>query len=187
MRYTKEVLAPIVKRNISVARVCRELGINLSGGSNSHISRMIDKFEIDRSHFKGQRSNFGENHKGGFRKKQYEEILVLRDPKKHRLPGRVLRRALLESGRPKQCGYCGLFEWRGKPILLVPDHSNGKFWDNRKENLVLSCPNCHSQTETFAGRNNRIQCPIGGTADAHGLDPCSFGSGSSNLSSGTKV
>jgi hypothetical protein len=25
--------------------------------------------------------------------------------------------------------------------------------DNRLENLRLRCPNCHSQTDTFAGRN----------------------------------
>ena len=32
-------------------------------------------------------------------------------------------------------------------------HINGDRLDNRLENLELLCPNCHSQTETFAGRN----------------------------------
>jgi 5-methylcytosine-specific restriction endonuclease McrA len=34
-------------------------------------------------------------------------------------------------------------------------HINGDRLDNRLENLELLCPNCHSQTETFAGRNGR--------------------------------
>jgi 5-methylcytosine-specific restriction endonuclease McrA len=34
-------------------------------------------------------------------------------------------------------------------------HVNGDNTDNRLENLQLLCPNCHSQTESFSGRNKR--------------------------------
>jgi hypothetical protein len=34
-------------------------------------------------------------------------------------------------------------------------HINGDRFDNRVENLELLCPNCHSQTDTFGGRNSR--------------------------------
>jgi hypothetical protein len=33
-------------------------------------------------------------------------------------------------------------------------HVNGERHDNRLENLRLLCPNCHSQTDNFAGRKN---------------------------------
>ena len=52
-----------------------------------------------------------------------------------------------------ECSSCGIFEWNEKPITLQLDHINGDSSDHRKDNLQLLCPNCHSQTETWCGRN----------------------------------
>src|SRR5436309_2821566 len=78
------------------------------------------------------------------------------------LKARLLREGLLEP----HCYTCGLTEWLGKPLTLVLDHINGVRNDNRLANLRLLCPNCHSQTPTFAGRNakhpsrrKRYYCP----------------------------
>jgi len=43
--------------------------------------------------------------------------------------------------------------WNGKPLVLQLDHVNGVSNDNRLENLRFLCPNCHSQTLTYSGRN----------------------------------
>jgi len=43
--------------------------------------------------------------------------------------------------------------WCGEPIVLHLDHINGVRNDNRRENLRFLCPNCHSQTTTYCGRN----------------------------------
>lgn len=46
-------------------------------------------------------------------------------------------------------------EWLGKPITLHLDHINGDNTDHRKENLWWLCPNCHTQTPTYTGRNRK--------------------------------
>jgi transposase len=53
------------------------------------------------------------------------------------------------------CEGCGLSEWRGRPLTLQLHHLNGDAMDHRVENLTLLCPNCHTQTDNWGGRNVR--------------------------------
>lgn len=65
------------------------------------------------------------------------------------LKGRLLQAGLLQPA----CSECGLTEWRGRPLSLALHHRNGNNKDNRLDNLQMLCPNCHSQTPNFSGRN----------------------------------
>ena len=67
--------------------------------------------------------------------------------------GSVRRRIIKDNLMPYLCTECGLKEWRGGPLSLHLDHINGIADDHRIENLRWLCPNCHSQSPTYAGRN----------------------------------
>lgn len=65
-----------------------------------------------------------------------------------------LKLRLVSAGlKDARCEHCGAKRWSGKPLNLALHHINGDRLDNRLENLQLLCPNCHSQTDTYAGRN----------------------------------
>jgi DNA-binding CsgD family transcriptional regulator len=67
-----------------------------------------------------------------------------------------LKARMIASGlKENRCELCGIDSWLGAPLSLALHHVNGDRLDNRLENLQLLCPNCHSQTENFAGRKAR--------------------------------
>ena len=81
----------------------------------------------------------------------------LEENKKLIVEGKITNRPtihkVLETLFGSACSVCGITEHNSKPIKCQVDHINGDSTNNKLENLRLLCPNCHSQTDTFAGRN----------------------------------
>jgi hypothetical protein len=156
MRYTRESLEQAVRSSTSVMGVIAVLGRRMTGGTHSHVKRLIGKYGLDTSHFHGKGSNRGASHTGGLEKLQPEDVLVYNRRKGLREKAHYLRAALLAIGVKEYCVECGLKpEWNGRPLRLPIDHKNGDPVDCRRENLRFMCPNCHSQTDTF-GTKRRL-------------------------------
>lgn len=66
---------------------------------------------------------------------------------------RGMIRGVLKREFGHQCFECGLSEWRGNSIPLEVDHIDGNAGNNDFSNLRLLCPNCHSITDTWKGKN----------------------------------
>jgi 5-methylcytosine-specific restriction endonuclease McrA len=64
----------------------------------------------------------------------------------------ILNNKLIEY----KCNNCPNIGYHNEqPLILHLEHKNGVNNDNRLENLCFLCPNCHSQTATYCGRNAR--------------------------------
>lgn|GEM_PF-1850995 len=55
----------------------------------------------------------------------------------------------------EQCNKCKLSKWLDEKITLELEHIDGNHQNNKRENLEALCPNCHSLTPTWRGRNKQ--------------------------------
>lgn len=152
VRWTKDVLEPVVAASTNMCEVLRRLGLDVVGGHHTHISRRVKALHIDTSHFSAP------NRAGERRSRQPAlSLLVMQEPgRARRIPSDRLRRAMAAHGVPECCASCGTEPlWRGRPLPLEVDHIDGDWRNNRLENLRLLCPNCHSATDTYRGRAKR--------------------------------
>jgi 5-methylcytosine-specific restriction endonuclease McrA len=145
----------IIKNSKSISEVLRKLEMRIAGGNSLTIKKYIEKYNINLEHF-----DIDELRVKNLRKYldgvkiPIEEILIEGSTYNNgtHLKRRILDDKLIEY----KCVDCSnIGEWNGKSITLQLDHINGINDDNRLENLRFMCPNCHSQTETYAGKNKK--------------------------------
>ena len=77
--------------------------------------------------------------------------------KRHAAPfnelGWDIKRKVVIEQQEHKCSRCGISEWMNNPISLEVDHIDGDNSNDDRSNLEALCPNCHSQTSTWRGRN----------------------------------
>lgn len=143
---TKQQLEKITSGCLSYAEVLQQLGIAVLGSNYKTLKKYIDKYEINVSHFNSKRRGKPskiENNDLFIENSQYCRSTVRK---------RVIEEGLIEY-KCSKCGNPG--EWMGVSLSLQLEHKNGINNDDRLENLEFLCPNCHSQTPTYAGRNRQ--------------------------------
>lgn len=141
-----ETFIEIVKNANTYSDCLRALGLTTNGGSSTDIlKRRISELKCDISHF--HNTNKGSSNA----KYSLDEILV--ENSTYANLSRLKERLVKEGRMEYKCEKCGISEWLGQPLSLHLDHRNGINNDHRQENLRFLCPNCHSQTDTYAGKN----------------------------------
>jgi len=149
----KSELDKVVKNNSTFSSILKIYDLLPKGGNTRTLKNRLDHDNIDYSHIiQGKSSN--KNRKFFVNKIPLIDVLVENSSyNRGRLKNRLINQNLLEN----KCSGCGLDPfWNGNKLILQLDHINGISNDNRLNNLRLLCPNCHSQTDTFANKKRRI-------------------------------
>ena len=138
--FSKEELSQIVAESSSFAQVAEKLGyVKRGGGTIESIHKMCEYYNFNTSHFLGQASN-----KGKFDYNRFQN-------------GNAIKSSNMVDAivalRGHKCEKCGLEVWLDQPITLEVHHKDGNHLNNELDNLQLLCPNCHSYTENWRGKN----------------------------------
>ena len=139
-----------VKKSKTYSQTLRALGVQAKGANFRTLKKYISKLNLDISHF-----CFGKNFDlDRIKNSRYiltpEEMFIENSltNTKH-IRNTLIKLKLIDY----KCQMCGITHWQNQELSLHLDHINGTNSDNRLENLRFLCPNCHSLTETYCGRN----------------------------------
>jgi len=153
-RWSDESLIDAVKTSYTMSTVLEKLGMKKnSSGNYTTVKHHIKRLGIDTSHFLGRGYLKGKTHNWS-KTKPLNEILIENSQYIHtsNLKKRLLKEGIFE----RKCYCCNRTEWMGKPIPIEIEHKDGDRYNNRIENLTLLCPNCHSFTLTYRGKNKKL-------------------------------
>lgn len=139
-----DLLKDIVKNSFNMHMIIKSLGLIGRHDIYKNLQKRLDLDKIDYSHLSSKT-------RSSYQLRNIDSVLVKNSCySRHALKNRLFKLGLLKN----QCIICGqLPKWNEKPLVLHIDHINGISNDNRIENLRILCPHCHSQTDTFGGRN----------------------------------
>lgn len=141
--FSEQEQRSVVSRCSSMAQLLKELGYGTVHGNQSiTVKRRLEKYGISTDHFNSSqcRSN-----------RSTENVFV----KNSTANQTTLRRWYIKGNYSEyKCAICGQDPiWNGRDLVLTLDHTDGNNSNNVLSNLRWLCPNCHSQTRTFAGKN----------------------------------
>jgi DNA-binding CsgD family transcriptional regulator len=179
----RRAVAELLNHGLGIAEIARRLGVSkptvcyharkLGVPSRQEFARRFDWVEIKRVYESGVamrecRKQFGFStqawadavRRGDIvprsRLIPLDTLLVVgRRTNRTHLKGRLIAEGLKEN----RCEQCGIAEWQHKPLNVQLHHVNGDGTDNRLENIRFLCGNCHSQTDTYGGRNGHRRRP----------------------------
>ena len=151
-KLSKEYVEEVVKNCKTIADFCRKVGWQPRGANYQIFHKYVYEYGLDISHFTGGKTNIGGVLTKNLKTKSDE---YLHENSFKITTNRLLKKLLEEGKKERKCECCGNTEWNGKPIPLELHHINGKHNDNRIENLMILCPNCHAQTDNYRGKGLR--------------------------------
>lgn len=153
--YTPTELQKLLDESDSYADVLRKARMNAHGANPRTLKKVISEYNLDETKLNENRHNLftrcSEHAKKANVKYSLDDIFAGKHPGYQ--SSRLLERLVAEGYKNMKCERCGIIDWMGQVISFHLHHKDGDHDNNSLDNLEILCPNCHSQTDNFAGKN----------------------------------
>ena len=154
-KYSKEELQKLLDESASYGEILSKIGLGKKGKNPDTLKRIIAEYNLDETKLNQNRHNkYVECAKGTHFKTRIPLSKILKKNSTYQ-SHRLLLRLYEEGIKIPKCEHCGITEWNGKPLSFHLHHEDGDSTNNEISNLKVACPNCHSQTENYAGKSSR--------------------------------
>lgn len=149
--YSDEEFKNIVDLSDSFSDIKKRLGYKTtSGGVSSLIKKRVEKLNLDLSKFTRNKDKRILN----LKRATFDITEILIENSNYTNRDRLKIRLVSEKILKYECEICkNNGTWNNERLSLQLDHKNGISNDNRINNIRFLCPNCHSQTINFSGKN----------------------------------
>ena len=135
--YTNEDIITYSKEVKSIAGLLKKLDLRIAGGNYTNIKRLLQKLNVDCSHWTGSAWSKDQQ------LKDWSDYTRVEQLKPHLL-----------KDKGNTCNSCKLDSWMDKPIPLEVHHLDGDRTNNDYINLELLCCNCHALTHNWRGKKS---------------------------------
>ncbi len=134
-----------IEENQSKAQMARQLACK-----QETLTKYLRSWGID---YAGNQSGKGQTKSNP----RYQSLIDYLENSEDVQTNKIRHKLLNEGYKEYRCECCGLTEWMGKPIPLEVHHIDGNRHNNILENFALLCPNCHAFTDSYRGKNSRVE------------------------------
>lgn len=136
----------------SYADLLRKLKLSEHGANRTTLKKVINEYNLDLTKISLNRKEKNLQDLNKIQKKEIPLDDILTNKVPYRSSSKLLQRLFDAGLKERKCERCGLTEWMGKKITFHLHHDDGDHSNNLLENLKSLCPNCHSQTDNYAGK-----------------------------------
>lgn len=155
--YTQTELQKLLDESNGYSDLLRKIGMNPKGGNPETLKRIIKEYGLDESKLNINRSKlYSKCAYDTHKKNSYSLEDILNGKHPNYQSSKLLQRLVDEGYKENKCECCGITEWCNKQITFHLHHKDGNHNNNKLKNLEVLCPNCHSQTDTFAGKKRHL-------------------------------
>lgn len=153
----KNSFEELIKNSNSVSEIMRHFGLECDGANFRQFYKRAEKEnllnEIEKLKIRSKK-----NHNPVWNKHTKESFLELLKTNTTMSSAKIKKYLFKFDIIENKCSLCPQGPtWNNKKLSLQLDHIDGNRHNNMLENFRIVCPNCHSQTETYAGKRHKKQ------------------------------